>query len=137
MTVFLDTSGLLAVVNDRDRLHDEAERQWLEMRRDRRRLLTTSRVVIECGDGLSRLRQRPIAVALRKALLAAGDVEVVDVTRDDEARAWDLFEQRPDKEWGVTDCVSFVAMQDRGITDAFTADRHFEQAGFRPLLAAS
>jgi uncharacterized protein len=34
----------------------------------------------------------------------------------------------------VTDCISFSLMRDHGITDALTADRHFEQAGFNPLL---
>lgn len=70
-------------------------------------------------------------------MLTADGVEIVHVTADDEARAWNLFEQRPDKEWGVTDCMSFVVMNDHGITDAFTADRHFEQAGFRALLTGT
>jgi hypothetical protein len=42
---------------------------------------------------------------------------------------------RPDKEWGLTDCVSFVVMQQMSITDALTTDDHFRQAGFRVLLA--
>ncbi|MFM5956954.1 MAG: PIN domain-containing protein, partial [Dolichospermum sp.] len=42
--------------------------------------------------------------------------------------------QREDKEWGLVDCISFIVMQDRGITDALTADTHFQQAGFRALL---
>jgi hypothetical protein len=37
---------------------------------------------------------------------------------------------RPDKEWSLTDCISFVAMNERNITDALTSDHHFEQAGF-------
>src|SRR5947199_324028 len=45
-----------------------------------------------------------------------------------------LYSQRPDKEWSLTDCVSFVAMQRREITDALTKDHHFEQAGFVALL---
>jgi predicted nucleic acid-binding protein len=39
-----------------------------------------------------------------------------------------------DKEWGLTDCISFVVMQEQGLTDALTADHHFEQAGFTILL---
>ncbi len=50
------------------------------------------------------------------------------------AAAMQLFQARADKEWGLTDCVSFVVMQERAITDALTADAHFQQAGFRPLL---
>ena len=39
-----------------------------------------------------------------------------------------------DKEWGLIDCVSFVVMEYRGITEALTSDAHFEQAGFQALL---
>ena len=50
------------------------------------------------------------------------------------AQAFRLYQDRPDKEWGLIDCVSFVVMGARGITDALTSDEHFEQAGFKALL---
>ncbi len=62
--------------------------------------------------------------------------EVIPVTKELWWDAWILFNQRTDKVWGLTDCISFVVMQDRGITSAFTADRYFEQAGFECLLKA-
>jgi uncharacterized protein len=46
----------------------------------------------------------------------------------------DLYRDRPDKAWSLTDCISFVVMADKGIRDALTADHHFEQAGFVALL---
>ena len=45
-----------------------------------------------------------------------------------------LYAARPDKDWSLTDCISFVVMQEHGITDALTGDHHFEQAGFKALL---
>lgn len=48
--------------------------------------------------------------------------------------ALDLYSQRHDKTWGLTDCVSFCIMSERGIQEALAYDHHFEQAGFRPLL---
>jgi uncharacterized protein len=45
-----------------------------------------------------------------------------------------MFAARSDKRWSLTDCISFVVMQERGLTEALTADRHFEQAGFSILL---
>ena len=48
--------------------------------------------------------------------------------------ATDLYGQRPDMEWGLTDCVSFTLMRERNITQAVTADQHFVQAGFQALL---
>jgi uncharacterized protein len=61
------------------------------------------------------------------------DPDVVVVRLDDDLldRAAELFKNRPDKSWSLTDCVSFVVMKDRGIMEAFTGDHHFEQAGFR------
>jgi hypothetical protein len=47
---------------------------------------------------------------------------------------WALYQDRPDKDWSLTDCISFVAMRERGIIEALTGDHHFEQAGFRALL---
>jgi predicted nucleic acid-binding protein len=48
-----------------------------------------------------------------------------------------LYQDRPDKDWPLTDCISFVVMQDEGVREALTADRHFEQAGFKALFAQS
>lgn len=49
-------------------------------------------------------------------------------------RALQLYTARADKTWGLTDCISFVVMQDQKLTEAITADQHFVQAGYRALL---
>lgn len=46
----------------------------------------------------------------------------------------ELYSQRPDKNWSLTDCISFQVMKSFGITEALTGDHHFEQAGFVALL---
>ena len=58
-------------------------------------------------------------------LRANPNVEVVPLTAELAARGLDLYRARMDKEWGLTDCISFVVMQDRGIREALAADRHF------------
>jgi uncharacterized protein len=45
-----------------------------------------------------------------------------------------FYRERPDKEWSLTDCISFVVMAEKGLSEALTGGRHFEQAGFKPLL---
>ena len=49
-------------------------------------------------------------------------------------RGFDLYRKYKDKDWGLIDSISFVLMSERGITDALTFDRHFEQAGFNALM---
>ena len=61
-------------------------------------------------------------------------VEIVAMTAEILSDAFDLYSRRRDKEWGMTDCVSFVVMRERGLIEALTMDQHFQQAGFRALL---
>lgn len=64
-------------------------------------------------------------------------VEIVELSEPLYRRAFALYRERSDKEWGLTDCVSFALMWDRNLTVALTTDEHFLQAGFRPLLRES
>ena len=73
-------------------------------------------------------------VALFDALEADPLVEIIAISEELFAKALDLFRSRPDKEWGLVDCVSFIVMQKRRLTEALTPDKHYEQAGFRALL---
>ena len=76
---------------------------------------------------------RAAFVELYRLLEANPVVEVVagDLWLPETLR---FYEQRPDKAWSLTDGLSFVVMQELGLTEALTGDHHFEQAGFRALL---
>lgn len=132
--VFLDTSGIIAVVNTDDQWHTTAESVWQDLIQAKLPLVTTSLVLIEMGDGLSRIGYRGLAVELRDRLLASSRIEVIQTTAGDEDRAWKLFRQRHDKEWGMTDCVSMIVARDRAAREVFSTDHHFQQAGFQILL---
>ena len=88
----------------------------------------------EVGDALSIPENRPSFLELLDTLKGSPDVRILPPTLELFNRGIELFRQRPDKEWSLTDCISFVAMRDIGITDALTGDRHFELAGFQLLL---
>jgi len=128
---FVDTHYLLALVNSSDKDHVAA----IERSRGRvGRLVTTTWVLVEFADALSAMSSRIRAVRFIRGFEAEAFVEVVPPTRAQFQQALDRFEQRPDKDWSLTDCLSFLLMEERGITDLLTADHHFEQAGFRALL---
>jgi uncharacterized protein len=132
--VFLDTAYAIALSSLKDRYHARAAALADELEQRHVRLLTTRAVLLEIGSALARQRFRRAAVALLDALEHDPTVEIVPLTEAIFAKAFQLYRDRPDKEWGLTDCVSFVVMQDRGLTEALTTDDHFRQAGFRALL---
>ena len=132
--VFADTQFFVGRINPLDQWHSQAESAWQDLLKANTSFLTTSLVLIEMADGLSRIRQRSLAIDLYDRLRSSQQVEIIQVVQATEEQAWDLFRERQDKDWGMTDCVSFVVMRDRDLQEAFTNDRHFEQAGFIRLL---
>jgi predicted nucleic acid-binding protein len=131
---FLDTAYVYALVNTRDELHAEALKWQERLERERRKIVTTELVLVEIADGLASLRVRSQAVRIITALQSSPYVEIIAMSSELLANALSLYRQRSDKEWGMTDCVSFVVMRGRGLVEALTADDHFQQAGFRQLL---
>jgi len=133
--IFLNSSGLIALIHRGDALHERAKGCYASLGCQKR--VTTVAVLIECLNFLSRAPLRPHVVALWEQIQNAvmmGVLEIVPLNEDLFAEGLALFLSRPDKEWSLTDCISLVVMEKRGIRQAFTADRHFAQAGFEALL---
>lgn len=132
--VFLDTSGLVALLNADDWLHEESVRHFEALGTTDRQVVTTDWVLAELGNGLARTPARASAVGFIRALLAEPRARVVFVDQPMLERALSQYGVYGDKTWGLVDCVSFEIMRQLGCRDALTHDRHFEQAGFRRLL---
>lgn len=133
--LFVDTSYVVALASQRDNLHDQAHKIALTIMKNKTKLLTTRAVVVEIGNALSRMQYRKAAVQLLETIETDRDLEVVELSRDLYMQSLNLFKNRMDKDWGLTDCISFIVMEQKGITEALTADEHFRQAGFRTLLS--
>jgi uncharacterized protein len=132
--VFLDSSFIIASISDRDRYHSRALKLDQELQRSGSRVITTHAVLLEIGNSLAKPRTRMDAGHAIIALQRDPTVQVISLDAELLDRGLRLFQSRPDKEWGFVDCVSFVVMSDRSLTDALTSDVHFEQAGFVALL---
>jgi len=129
--VFADTSFYAAVLNPQDRWHEEAVRQ---ARAWPGGVVLTDFILLELGNALSSVRSRRLFVDFTRRLRANPKITIVPASRELIDAGLVRYEQRADKSWSLTDCISFVVMEDQGLTEALTADRHFEQAGFGVLL---
>ncbi len=130
--LFADTYYFLALVSPGDAGHSKA----LEFGKENERpILTTAWVFTEIADGLADTRNRGLARQLYEDLKSNPLDQVIPPTSELFELGLDLYNKRPDKNWSLTDCISFIVMQEQGISEALTADRHFQQAGFVALLA--
>lgn len=132
--IFLDSAYAIALSSSRDMYHQRAMQLATRLRLEKSRLITTRAILLEIGNALSKQRYRAAAVRLLIALETDPTVEVIPLTEHLYFRALEFYQSREDKEWGLTDGISFVAMTDQQVTEALTADAHFRQAGFRALL---
>jgi predicted nucleic acid-binding protein len=130
-TVFADTYYFLALLNPRDEGHAKALAATASLNG---LLLTTEYILVEIADALARPADRFRFLSLLATLQAAESTEVVPASSELLAKGIDLFRNRPDKDWPLTDCLTFVVMAERGVVEALTADEHFRQAGFIPAL---
>ena len=98
-------------------------------------LVTTEFVVVELADALCKPPHRDEVLAVCNVVETDPAFRLVRATSELIQRGRKLYRERADKEWPLTDGISFIVMQDQGLSAAFTADHHFEQAGFKALLA--
>jgi predicted nucleic acid-binding protein len=130
--LFADTSFLVACVSPRDQNHDAA---LAAVRDSESRIVVTEFVLLEFANALSSAAARNRVVDFWSLIRQDPLVEVVPISVELLRLGLDLFARRDDKDWSLTDCISFVVMEDYGLTEALTADHHFEQAGFSVLLS--
>jgi predicted nucleic acid-binding protein len=91
-------------------------------------------VLLEVADAMAGAASRQAFLSLLKIVRADPKATVIPADRKYFDMGVALYAQRKDKDWSLTDCISFVMMQELDITEALTADHHFEQAGFVALL---
>jgi predicted nucleic acid-binding protein len=101
------------------------------------RLVTTEFVLLEVADALSAPSIRSQTIGFIDGLRQLPILQIVPASQVLFTVGWTFYGQRSDKDWGLTDCTSFVVMVEEQITQAFTSDHHFEQAGFANLLFLS
>jgi predicted nucleic acid-binding protein len=134
--IFADTAGWANFFVRTEPFHAHAKNLMNQWQANGTHLITTNYTLVE----LVALFTRPLRISRAQQIAAiemiktTSWVEVVHIDRTLDEEAWVLLKERQDKTWSLVDCASFVVMRHRGITEAFTSDYHFEQAGFSRIL---
>jgi len=129
--VFLDTGYVLALELSNDQNHRAAVKHWRSIRKRLPPLVTTSYVFDEVVTYFNSRGYHAKAVEVGNRLLTSPSVQFVQVDEGLFKEGWHYFQQHQDKDYSLTDCISFVVMKRFGIETAFAFDQHFVQAGFK------
>ena len=128
----IDTAYVQDLLNPRDQYYNVVRKLFSRVENALETWITEA-VLIEIANGLSAINRSEAAKYTRETYKAP-NIIVVSLDTFLISRSLRLYDMRPDKTWGLTDCISFVVMQEQGLTDALTSDKHFIQAGFRALM---
>ncbi len=131
--VFADAFFYLALLDPHDSAHETACVACSDGTIEG--YVTTPWVLMEVANMLAGSRARMRCAIFLRELRGSHSTRIIPATDELFERGLALYENRADKAWSLTDCISFLVMGDEGLTEALTGDRHFEQAGFVALLA--
>jgi uncharacterized protein len=131
---FADTSFWMALSRKRDQ-HNRHAVAWNQfVIRTGSSIVTTEAVLWEWLNGLSDASTRGVAAEGYRRAHTDARIEVVPFQAELIDSAVQLYRTRPDKDWSLTDCLSFVVMERRHLTEALTTDGHFEQVGLKVMM---
>jgi predicted nucleic acid-binding protein len=130
--IFLDTAGLIARWDSRDQWHEPAKQAFLRLATPDVQFITTSYVLLECGNTFARFAQRSVVARFRQELEVGG--LLIHPNESDWINAWQAYERGEARQAGIVDQVSFQVMRRFKIQEAFTNDDHFSAAGFQVLF---
>ena len=132
--VFVDTSGLYALVDRKDAHHAVARTVVERLLRSGRRLLATDYVVAETVNLANARSGSGVAIRVLELLEQSAGIRIewIGAARFDMTKAF--FRKHADHPYSFTDCTSFVVMRELKLSQALTSDRYFTQAGFEALL---
>jgi predicted nucleic acid-binding protein len=134
--LFADTAGWANLMDTSQPYHALAANLYRKARLQGQKVVTTNYIIAELVALMtSPLRiPRPSIIAFVDGIRHSPHVEIIQIDASTDEQAWLLFKARPDKDWSLVDCASFVVMQRRSLTHALTTDHHFEQAGLTRML---
>ena len=124
--ILVDTSAYFAILDKTDKNHNKAINF---LTNNTYPLITTNIIVIETINLVNARLGHHQAIALGKKLYDKNITTVLNITSEDEKKAWQIFQKYADKDFSLTDCSSFAVMERLKMNKVFTFDIHFIQFG--------
>lgn len=132
--IFADTAVLIALCNKSDNFHHQAFAVSQQLLQTNRKFITTNLILAEFANTFSKARYKSLAIDMLEVIHDSPFRDCIIADKRLMQKGIDLFKKMRDKDWSLVDCVSMVVADELRITEIFTTDHHFIQAGFTVLL---
>jgi len=132
--IFVDTVALIALGNQRDDLHEQARKIQKQLVVIPVQWVTTNLIIAEFCNAFSTIKLRNVAIEIVDSILKSKRWQYIHISENLMQQSYFLYKEMSDKDWGLVDCSSIIVANQMQIKEIFTADHHFEQAGFQILL---
>ena len=132
--IFIDTSGFYSLLVKKDDRHELAKNVLREAADVRRRFVTTDYVIDETATLLKARRFGYLLVQFFEIILTTKACRIEWTDRERVFTTQKFFLKHQDHDWSFTDCLSFCVMNELKLSEAFTKDIHFRDAGYNVLL---
>ncbi len=132
--IFVDTSALISLGNKRDRYHQEAINIFNSLILSKTFFITSNAVLFELGNTFSAVPYKSIALSIIEMINHSNSWDIITLDKLLMNRGIDKFRIMKDKDWSLVDCISMIIAEEMEITQIFTNDHHFTQAGFNILI---
>lgn len=131
MSIFVDTSGLFAVLDADDSNHSRAKEQWSRLLATQEQLVSTNYVLVEAFALVQRRLGMEAVKSLHEDIVPILIIEWIDASQ--HAAAVSELLAASNRQISLVDCVSFGTMKRLQITQAFAFDEDFRVQGFETL----
>jgi len=132
--IFADTFYWIALCNQRDQWHQEVVNFSQQLKGTK--LVTSDAVLNELLNYYAQFgSEMRLGVSQRaREILRNKNIQVITHTRAVFIEGLDLYANRLDKGYSLTDCMSMIIMDRLKISEILTHDKHFTQEGFLILF---
>ncbi len=133
-TVFIDTSGFYALLVKSDTKHQKAAGILKRASKDKQHFITTDYILDETATLFHSRGLTHLVAHVFDSVLASKACQVAWMDQERFLKTREFFTKHSDQSWSFTDCASFIIMKEMKLSLALTTDRHFQEAGFTPIL---
>lgn len=131
---FIDTSFIIALASRRDSKHQKALEISSQIKENQIKLVTSEFIIIELCNSFAKANLKRSAIEIVDSMYQDTNIEIIKLSDKYFQAGLDIYRKALDKNWSLVDCISFHILNEKGVKNVLSSDKHFIQAGFNVLI---